>query len=268
MGSRGETVRPLALIVGSYAVALAAAVRWHWAGDPPYHRPTVSLCITFALVAALVGLISIWASFAAVRWSLRAAGLIVGAALLIGFATLFFEYNNFLIWQLFVLVAMCFACLITALSGVRLCGYRVARDGTHSAAQPATSTSRAHYGVRDLLVLTAALALFCFVLHYTKPTSLPLALYIILIAGGIAKSLVSLVTLWACFSRRSHIMRLAALSAVAPTGGIVYDIADNYIPLIMNAGFYAAITMLQAALMTVPLAFLRVKGYQFCRAAA
>jgi hypothetical protein len=267
MGKRDAIVRPLALIIGVYVVALAAAVRWHWAGDPPYHRPTVALLFTFALVAALVGLISIWASFAALRWSARAAGLIVGIALMAGFASLFFEYDSFLIWQLFVLVVMSFACLIAALSVVRWCGYRIVRDEVHSTKQPAASTTRPQYGIRDLLVLMAALAFLCSVLHYTRPTSLPLALYAILVAGGVGKALVSLVTLWACFSRRHFLSRAAALLAVAPAGGIIYSIADSYVPLIMNAPWYAAITTLQVALMAVPLALLRVKGYAFVRAA-
>jgi hypothetical protein len=249
-------------------VLLAAAVRWHWAGDPPYHRPTAALLLTFALVAALVSLVSIWASFAAVRWSARASGLIVGIALLTGFATLFFEYSSFLIWQLFVLVVMLFVSLIIGLGVIRWCGYRVKCEPIHSTPRPAAVATRTQYGLRDLLLLTAALAFLCSVLHYARPTTLPLILYAILIAGGICVALVSLVTLWACFARSRLLMRAVALAAVAPFGGIVYDVADNYIPLIMNAPWYAAITALQVVFMVMPLALLRTKGYRFIRTTA
>jgi hypothetical protein len=106
-------------------VLLAAGIRWHFAAGPPFYEGSIGLLIAFAMIAALVGLVSIWASFAAVHWSTRASGLIAGAALMAGLATLFFDWNNFLIWQLIVLIFAEMACVIAVFGAFRLCGYTI-----------------------------------------------------------------------------------------------------------------------------------------------
>jgi hypothetical protein len=267
MRNRGDIVRRLAVIIGVYAVILAGSVRLHWAGDEPYYRPTAGLLVTFSLVAALVGLVSIWASFAAVHWSARASGLIVGIAVLTGFTTLFFEYSSFLIWQLLVLVVAQFAGLVAALSILRLCGYAIARGSTDSVKLRTAAPRRSQFAIRDLLLLTAAFASLLSVVHYTRPVEMQWALYAILISGGMCAALVSLATLWACVSTHHFALRITALLAVAPVGGVMWAVADHYMPLIMNAPWYSAVTTLQVVLMSLPLAVIRSNGYRFVTSA-
>ena len=167
MAARNNVVRPIAIIIAIYAVLLAGGVRWHWAAGPPYDEGSVGLLVAFALGAALVGLISIWASFTALHWSMRASGVIAGAALLAGLATLFFEWNDFLIWQLILLVFAEWACTVVILGAIRLCGYTIRREVAESQQTGAVSAYGAtdvpvrpsQFRVRDLLLITAACTL-------------------------------------------------------------------------------------------------------------
>jgi hypothetical protein len=276
MAERGDIRRPIAIILGIYVVLLAGGVRWHWASGPPYFQGTPGLLITFALVAALIGLVSIWTSFAVVHWSTRASGMIMGAALLAGLATFFFQWNEFLIWQLMVLILVQLALMIAVLGVFRLLRLAVVQTGDHppfgrelrAEGQAAATVSRARpsqFRVSNLLLITAALALLLSVLHYVRPVSLNLAYYTILIIGGICAAAVSLAPLLACFSNLHIGLRIIVLVCAAPLGGIVYAVLDYYEPLLFSWPFYAAVTALQVLFMTLPLAVARWKGYGFGR---
>src|SRR4051794_31670342 len=159
MAERRLIVRQLAMIVAAYAVLLAGGVRWHWLAGPPYERPSLGLQVAFATVAALVGLASIWSAFAAVHWATRASGLIAMVAAVAGLLTFFFEWNDFLVWQLVAIVYVQLTCLIFLFAGIRICGYSVQRDSILPKQEAETGDWRAtQFSVRNLLMLMTSLA--------------------------------------------------------------------------------------------------------------
>lgn len=266
MAARAALIRRVTIIIGCYAVLLGGGVRCHWAGEPPYYRPSFGLLIAFATVGALVGLVSIWSAFALVHWSTRASGLIAGTAILAGLLTLFLEWNDYLVWQVVVIVYSQLACLVIALSAFRLCGYTIQCDVVASQNMDEPFSARSsQFTVRNLLVLTSALALLFCVLHYSRPGGLSMTEYAINAIGGVCAAIVSLAVCWACFTRKNFVFRIAALLAVAPAGGIVYILLEPYAPLLMSASWYAGVTTLQVVLMTLPLAIVRSHGYRFTR---
>ncbi len=186
MAAPGDVFRPLAIVIGAYLILLAGGIRWHWAAGPPYYYGTAGLFITFGVVAALVGLISIWAAFAVVHWSARASGLIAGAAVVSGLATFFVVWNDYLIWELVVLILAQLGCMVFLLSVCRLRGYTIHRERAENQQSVAVSGARAsQFSVSNLLLITTALGLLFSVLHYARPVSMGVWFYAILMIGGL-----------------------------------------------------------------------------------
>jgi hypothetical protein len=264
MAKRRELFRKLAIIVGCYAVLLAGGVRSHWAGGPPYERSSLGLQIAFAMVAALVGLASIWSAFAAVHWSTRASGLIATIAAVAGVLTFFFQWSDFLVWQLVAIVYAQLACLIMFLAGIRVCGYTLQRESRLAmSADDARFGRPTQFSVRNMLMLTTSLALLFCVLHYGRPVELTGMLFAIVLFGGLCAAVVALVAMWACFSAMAIAIRIVVAVAVAPAGGILYHVLEQYEALLMSAPWYAGVTTLQVALMMLPMALVRLHGYRF-----
>ena len=256
--------RILAAIISVYLVLLAGGLSWHWSSEPPYARPTIGLLLAVGVIAALVGLISIWCAFAATHWSERASGLIAGSAVLVAVPTLFFEWDNSLVWQLLVIVYVQLAALIMA--SVQ-CASLAARSRIVPGFQRAAGgkgTRATQFTVRNLFLITSALALLFGVIHFIRPIELGGTLYEILVCGGFCAAFVSLVTLWASFSKLHVVIRLVALLVAAPAGGICYRAMSNYLPMLMSSEFYAAVTAVQVVCMALPLAIIRLAGYRFC----
>jgi hypothetical protein len=191
----------------------------------------------------------------------------VGVAAIAGMPTLFFEWDRFLVWQLLVIVFLQLTILIVALIAMRLIGYGIV--GVAAAAHPVTDSETdriTQFAVRDLFLITSALALLCGVIHFTRPVELGGALYEILACGGICAAFVSLVALWASFSNRHIAIRAIGLLGAAPAGGVCYRIvAANYARLLMSAQFYAGVTTVQIVCMAVPLMVLRFHGFRLRR---
>jgi hypothetical protein len=258
--------RPLACVIAAYLLMLAGALSWHWSSPPPYARPTVGLMLAFGVVATLSGLISIWCAFAATHWSGRASGLIAATAVLFAVLAFFFQWDESLIWQLFVIVSVELAKLIISLGAIRLCGFTIATNLEASTTRAEGVDIRAaQFTVRDLLLNTSALALLFSVLHFIWPIELGATLYQILIWGGLCAAFVSLVALWASFSRHHLAFRAIVVLVAAPVGGVCYRAMSKYLPLLMSAEFYAGVTAVQILCMTVPLAIVRLNGYRFRR---
>ncbi len=152
--------RTVAGIVAAYFLMLAGSISWHWLGPPPYARPTIGLALALGVTAALVGSICIWCAFAATHWSGRASGLIASTAVLIGVPTLFFEWDNSLVWQLLVIMYVQLATLSIVLGLMRIFGYTIGTDDATSAIHPeGKRIHAAQFTVRNLFLMTSALAL-------------------------------------------------------------------------------------------------------------
>jgi hypothetical protein len=258
--------RWLAAIIAVYLILLAGGVNWHWSSEPLYARPTPGLLLAFGVTAALVGLISIWAALAVSHWSGRASGLITGIAVVAGVPTMFFEWNHSLVWQLLVIVYVQLAALVIVLATMRLFGCTI-----RSSAEPSNDsangegTRAGQFTIRNLFLITSALGLLFSVIHFTRPIELGGTLYEILVWGGMCAALVSLIAFWASFSSQHIAIRVVALFAAAPVGGICYRAMTNYAPLLMSSEFYAGVTTVQILCMTLPLTVVRLSGFRFCR---
>ena len=51
---------------------------------------------------------------------------------------------------------------------------------------------------------------------------------------------------------------------VAPTGGVIYVLAERYATLLLSWRFYAGVTATQVVLMTIPCLVLRLVGFGSC----
>ena len=59
----------LAATLAVYLLTLGVMLRWHWALGPPHTQASLSLMISFALGAAVLGLSSILVALAALHFS-------------------------------------------------------------------------------------------------------------------------------------------------------------------------------------------------------
>ena len=109
----------LAATLAVYLLTLVVMLRWHWALGPPHTQASLSLMISFGLCAALLGLSSILVALAALHWTRRASGLVAGVAVMGLFFQPFFDWDDFLIWQLLVMFGMQTGCLVVALLAAR-----------------------------------------------------------------------------------------------------------------------------------------------------
>ena len=109
-----------------YLLTLGVMLKWHWALGPPHTQASLSLMISFGLVAALLGLSSILVALAALHWTRRAAGLVAGVAVIGLFFNPFFDWDAFLICQLLVMFGVLTGCLVVALLAARSLGFGLA----------------------------------------------------------------------------------------------------------------------------------------------
>jgi hypothetical protein len=119
---RTRLIWVLAATLAVYLLTLGVMLRWHWALGPPHTQASLSLMISFGLVAALLGLSSILVALAALHWTRRASGLVAGVALTGLFFNPFFDWDQFLIWQLLVMFGVQTGCLVVALLAARSLG--------------------------------------------------------------------------------------------------------------------------------------------------
>jgi hypothetical protein len=260
--------RVVITITASYLILLAGGVRWHWSAGPPYERASPGLLLAFAAAAALVALVSIWSAFAAIHWSTRASGLLLGTAVVAGVLSAFLDWNNFFVWQLIVIIYAQLAFLIIAFAAVRLCGYAIDTSQLRFPDLDANENKNVmgwRFTVRDLLMLTVGLAAFFCLLHYSKPAQLTTRLYSMLVIGGLCAALVAFVAYWASFSRMPLAVRTAALALATPSGGIVYVVLEKYERLLMSANWYACVTAVEVLLIAIPLTVVRSAGYRLMK---
>jgi hypothetical protein len=233
---------------------------------PPHTQPSAWLMISFGLCAALLGLSSILVALAALHWTRQVSGLVVGVAVLGLFFSPFFDWDRFLIWQLLVMFGVQTGCLVAALVAARLLGGGLAfvdDAGRWKAKQVSNRTLR--FSISDVMIFTAALALLIAVMRGSRPIDLGTIGYAINIAGGCGAALVGLTVLWACFGSSPVFLRAAALIIVAPTGGVVYVLAEQYASLLFSWRWYAGVTSAQVLFMTIPCLMLRARGLRFLR---
>jgi hypothetical protein len=256
----------LAATLAVYLLILGVTLRWHWALGPPHTQPSAWLMISFGLCAALLGLSSILVALAALHWTRQVSGLVVGVAVLGLFFSPFFDWDRFLIWQLLVMFGVQTGCLVAALVAARLLGGGLAfvdDAGRWKAKQVSNRTLR--FSISDVMIFTAALALLIAVMRGSRPIDLGTIGYAINIAGGCGAALVGLTVLWACFGSSPVFLRAAALIIVAPTGGVVYVLAEQYASLLFSWRWYAGVTSAQVLFMTIPCLMLRARGLRFLR---
>jgi hypothetical protein len=256
----------LAATLAAYLLTLGAMLKWHWALGPPHTQASPWLMISFGLCAALLGLSSILVAAAALHWTRRASGLVAGVAVLGFFFRAFFDWDQFLIWQLLVMFSVQTGCLVVALVAARLLGGRLAfvDDGGQSEGKP-TSKRTLRFSISDIMIFTAATALLFVTVRGSRPINLGTIVYAINIAGGCGAALVGLTVLWACFGSSAVLLRTTALIVVAPTGGVVYVLAERYASLLFSWQWYAGVTSAQVLFMTIPCLMLRAQGFRFLR---
>jgi len=242
------------------------SLRWHWVLGPPHTQASPWLMISFGLCAALLGLSSFLVALAALHWTRRASALVVGVAVLGFFFKSYFDWDQFLIWQLLVILGVQTGCLVVALIAARSLGYGLGfvDDGGRSEGKP-TSNMTLRFSISDILIFTGAMSLFFVAMRGARPIDLTAIAYAINIAGGCGAALVGLTVLWACFGSSPVFLRGAALILVAPTGGIVYVLAARYSPLLFSWQWWAGVTSAQVLFMTIPCLMLRALGFRFLR---
>ena len=251
--------RIAAVILSTYALFAIGMLRWHTSHGSPYTQTTLGLLGVFAVCGALVGLLSVWAAHGMLHWSKRMSGLVAAVSILTGLWLLFFDWNRFLIWQMIVLLAVQLACLVFVLGFFRAIGLGI----LHNLSTPDRMNELSRLSIYDLLVLTAAFALFFTVMRTAQPIALTGKLYMILVAGGICAAFAALTAFWVSFSNSSLFLRLSVFAIVAPIGGAVYAIASQYEALLFNWQWYAGVTSLQMLLMVLPFTAVRLCGFRF-----
>ena len=161
--------RALLALALVYIFLAVAMLRWHFSYGPPYYQPTYGLFVVLAVSAALVGLLSVWAALGALHWVKRLPSFVVGAAFFVGGWLLFFDWNQYLIWQAVVLFVAQMVCLVLALGCIRLFfGISVQRESS----LPRSGNRSSQLSIHDLMVVTASLALLCAVLRIGQPVEL------------------------------------------------------------------------------------------------
>jgi hypothetical protein len=256
----------LADTLAVYLLTLGVMLRWHWVLGPPHTQASPWLMISFGLCAALLGLSSILVALAALHWMRPASGLVVGVAALGLFFNPFFDWDRFLIWQFLVIIGVQTGCLVFALVGARSLGCRLVfvDAGGRWEGRP-TSNMTLRFSISDIMMFTGAMALLSVAIRGARPVDLGTIVYAIDIAGGCGAALVGLTVLWACFGSSPVLLRAAALILVAPTGGVVYVLAERYAPLLFSSQWYAGVTSAQVLFMTIPCLMLRAQGFRFSR---
>jgi hypothetical protein len=247
-----------------YLLALGVMLKWHWALGPPHTQASAWLMIAFGLLTALLGLSSMLAALAAVHWTRRASAVVVGVAVMGWFFIPYFDWDRFLIWQLLVMLGVQTACIAIALLAARWLGYGlVFADAAGRWEAKPTVSATLRFSISDILILTVAMALLFTVMRGSRPIDLGTIGYAINIAGGCAAALVGLTVLWACFGSSPIFLRGVALILVAPTGGVVYVLAERYASLLFSWPWYAGVTSAQVLFMTYPCLILRAWGFRF-----
>ena len=242
----------LAFVLG-YAALGVQMLRWQFSHGPPYYQASVALLVLFAISAAVAGLLSVWVAIGALHWARRGAYFIVAMSVLSGLWLLFFAWNRYLIWQVFVQVFVQVSVLVGGLGFFRFMGFKLT-IAQHVAERESNASQ---FSTRDLLYLISAFSLFFAVLQLGHPVELGIELYAILIAGGSCAALVSLTAFCFAFSKANPMLRLLVLASVAPSGGFVYAIAESVVPLLFSSGWYAGVTSLQMLMLVVPFTILR-----------
>jgi hypothetical protein len=241
-------------------------LRWHWALGPPHTQASLSLMISFGLVAALLGLSSILVALAALHWTRRASGLVAGVALTGLFFNPFFDWDQFLIWQLLVMFGVQTGCLVVALLAARSLGRGLAFVDAEGQWDGKPASNKAlRFSIFDTLVFTAAVALLFAAMRGSRPINLGTIGFAINIAGGCGAAIVGITVLWACLGSAPVYLRVVALMVVAPTGGVVYVLAARYASLLFSWQWYAGVTSAQVVFMTIPCLMLRACGFRFLR---
>jgi hypothetical protein len=256
----------LAATLAVYLLTLGVMLRWHWALGPPHTQASLCLMVSFGLCAALLGLSSILVALAALHWTRRASGMVVGVAVLGLFFNPFFDWDGFLIWQMLVIFGVQTGCLVFALVAARSlgCGLAFVDAAGRWEGKP-TSNTALRFSISDILVFTGAMALLFAAGRGSRPIDLGTTVYAINIAGGCGAAIVGLTVLWACFGSSPVFLRAAALVVVAPTGGVVYVLAARYASLLFSWQWYAGVTSAQVLFMTIPCLVLRARGFRFLR---
>ena len=246
-------VRFVCCIFAFYAFVGIGMLWWHLSYGEPYFQATLPLMGIFALSSSLAGVVSVWTVHGMLHWANRMSGLIICVSVLAGVWLLFSEWNQFLIWQMVVLLACQLFCLVTALA---LGGRPLRLESLQNRADDSSQLS-----IGKLATLTGAFAIFFAVMRTVKPVELTNSLYLILFAGGCCAALTALTAFWVSFSNSTWFLRLGAFVIVAPIGGGVYAIAAKYQSLLFSWQWYAGVTTLQMFFMIVPFAVARVYGY-------
>jgi hypothetical protein len=264
--NRSRPTRILAATLAVYLVTFGVMLRWHWELGPPHTQASPWLMISFGLCAALLGLSSILVALAALHWTRRASGLVVGVAVLCLFFETYFDWDRFLIWQLLVMFGTQTGFLVVALTAAGLvgCGLAFVDDGGRLEGK-LTSNRTLRFSISDIMLFTGATALLFVTIRGWRPIDLGMIGYAINVAGGCGAALVGLTVLWACFGSSPVFLRTAALIVVAPTGGAVYVLAARYASLLFSWQWYAGVTSAQVLFMTIPCLMLRAQGFRFLR---
>jgi hypothetical protein len=263
---RTRLIWVLAATLAVYLLTLGVMLRWHWALGPPHTQASLSLMISFGLVAALLGLSSILVALAALHWTRRASGLVAGVALTGLIFHPFFDWDQFLIWQLLVMFGVQTGCLVVALLAARSLGRGLAFVDAEGQWDGKPASNKAlRFSIFDTLVFTAAVALLFAAMRGSRPINLGTIGFAINIAGGCGAAIVGLTVLWACLGSSPVFLRAAALILVAPTGGVIYVLAERYASLLFSWQWYAGVTSAQVLFMTIPCLMLRAGGFRFLR---
>jgi hypothetical protein len=197
-GLRAARPRPWldVLVVNGPLIAVLmvhAATRPRW----EIHPAVIAVCL--GMLTGLMGMLILWWIHGKLRWSLRLAGMIAGTATIAAGVLGSGHRADPGVWNIMVGALSYIGLLALLLKWQRWRGRTVARGGMEVAA-PAHAVVRWQAPLRDLLTLTAAVALLLGVMRFAVPgirDGVILA-YVTVLGAGLAATV--FVAMWAALS--------------------------------------------------------------------
>jgi hypothetical protein len=179
-----------------------------------------------SLLAAQIGLVTVWAVLGSTRWFIRIPlALIIAivvAAPAIGSQMHFHDTESLFIVQT---AAICLICGVLRSQGYAL---RLQKEPSGPAANGTAEAARLlQFGIRDVLLWTTALAVILGVAQQGRSVTL---------TAGVLASIVLVTALWAALGEGRFWLRWAVLILVSLVSGIVYTICQ-YFAAVSNASW-------------------------------
>jgi hypothetical protein len=192
-----------------------AATRPRWAIHPAF------IASSLALLTALMGMLILWWIHGGLRWSLRLAGLVAGSAAIAAVLLASGHRDDAGVWNI-MLGTVTFVGGLALL--LRLCRWRRWTIASHNeTVLPTAPHSEGHWQLplKDMLIVTAAVALLLAVLRFAVPGVRDVLVLAYVSIHGAALAVTVFVATWATFSRWRLGVRLAVLCLAAAVNGAI-----------------------------------------------